>query len=286
MTADHKPAIIVISSHVVRGTVGNRAAVFALEVLGHNVWAVPTVILPWHPGHGPATRITALQDEFSALLKDLSAAPWLDEVGAVLSGYMANPAQAEAVSCLVREIKQQSPDLVFACDPVIGDDGGLYVAEETAFAIRDKLLPIADIITPNRFELGWLTEAGMLSDNSEILSAAANLNRPLTLVTSAHSMMRNNTGNVLLHPKGALLAEHRVIANPPNGLGDLTAALFLARYLQKQPLEKALQMTTSSVFEILARASKRGADELMLETDSASLSRPMAMVQMRSLVVS
>jgi pyridoxine kinase len=53
----HRPGILVISSHVVRGSVGNRAAVFALESLGFPVWAVPTVTLAWHPGQGTAMRI-------------------------------------------------------------------------------------------------------------------------------------------------------------------------------------------------------------------------------------
>ncbi len=89
----------------------------------------------------------------------------------------------------------------------------------------------------------------------------------------------------MLSGKGALLAEHSMIENPPNGLGDLTSALFLARLLQQLPMDKALQIVTASVFEILGRAHRRDADELMLETDSSSLVRPMAMVQIRNLVL-
>jgi pyridoxine kinase len=96
-------------------------------------------------------------------------------------------------------------------------------------------------------------------------------------------MMAGGTGNLLLTPNEALLAEHRIIDRPPNGLGDLTAAVFLARLLSGQPDAKALQTTTAAVFEILARTAKRGADELTLETDAASLSHPMAMVQLRHL---
>ncbi len=280
---DQKPAIIVISSHVARGSVGNRAAVFALEVLGHNVWAVPTVTLPWHPGHGKATRIVASEDEFSSLLEDLGNAPWLPEVGGILSGYLGNAAQARAISSLVKSVRKTNPDMIYACDPVIGDAGGLYVDDDTASAIRDILVPIADLITPNRFELAWLCGHQDFENNDEILRAAANLDCPLTLITSAMSLMRNSTGNILLSPKGALLAEHSSIENPPNGLGDLTAALLLARILQAMPLNKALQVVTASVFEILGRSHRRKANELMLETDSASLIRPMAMVQMRNL---
>ncbi len=91
-------AIIVISSHVVRGAVGNRAAVFALETLGHRVWALPTVILPWHPGHGPSTRVIMPDADFRSIIDDLIRAPWIGEVRAVLSGYMGSPAQAAGVA--------------------------------------------------------------------------------------------------------------------------------------------------------------------------------------------
>ena len=103
------------------------------------------------------------------------------------------------------------------------------------------------------------------------------------LVTSAPAMMAGGIGNLLLTPSDALLAEHRIIDRPPNGLGDLTAAVFLARLLAGQPAAKALQSTTAAVFEILARTAKRGGDELQLETDAQSLSHPMAMVQLRHL---
>src|SRR5690606_30373900 len=103
------------------------------------------------------------------------------------------------------------------------------------------------------------------------------------LVTSAPAMLAGGTGNLLLTGAKAMLAEHRLVERPPNGVGDLTAALFLARILGGSPDEKALRMTTSAVYEVLARAVRRGGDELQLETDAASLSRPMAMVQLRRL---
>ncbi len=268
-----------------RGTVGNRACVFALEVLGHNVWAVPTITLPWHPGHGPATRIVAEADEFAGLLDDLTNAPWLSEVGAVLSGYLAHPSQAAAIARFIGKIKSTNPDIVYVCDPVIGDAGGLYVSNEIAASIRDNLVPLADLITPNRFELAWLCRQQDFETNSDILSAVTQLGRPKNLVTSAFSMLRGATGNLLIESGKTVMAEHFFVADPPNGVGDLTAALFLAHMLQGLPLEKALEKTTSSVFEVLQRAAGRGGEELMLEKDALSLSRPMALVQMRNLPV-
>jgi len=117
-------AVIVISSHVVRGKVGNRAAVFALETLGHPVWALPTVILPWHPGHGRSTRVTIPDADFQSVIDDLIAAPWVGEVRAVLSGYLGSTGQAEGVARLVAALRERNPKLIYACDPVIGDAGG------------------------------------------------------------------------------------------------------------------------------------------------------------------
>lgn len=276
-------AVIAISSHVIRGSVGNRAAVFALEALGVPVWAMPTVILPWHPGHGPSTRMVTPADIFEQMIDDLIASPWTGEIKAILTGYFGHPDQPAAVARLVKSLRQKNPDLFFACDPVIGDKGGLYVPQATAEAIRDHLLPLASLATPNRYELAWLAEAD-LETNSAIMDAAIALGPPKMLVTSAVPMMAGGTGNLYVTGSAALLAEHRVIENAPNGLGDLLSAVFLARLLSGIPEEKALQLATASVYEILARTAKRGGDELALETDAPSLSTPMAMVQMRHLM--
>jgi pyridoxine kinase len=282
MSENAAGAVIVISSHVVRGSVGNRAAVFALETLGHQVWALPTVVLPWHPGHGRSTRLTFAEADFEAAVDDLIRAPWIGEVKAVLSGYFGNAAQARSVAKLVASLRERNPELLYVCDPVMGDLGGLYVPEATAEAIRDHLIPLASLATPNRYELAWLSGAA-LDDNNAVMEAALSLGPSRMLVTSAVPMMAGGTGNLYLSGKHALLAEHRVVENPPNGLGDLLAALFLSRLLSGMEDEKALQLATASVFEVLARAVKRGSNELMLASDASSLLTPMAMVQMRHL---
>ena len=283
MNESGKGTVIVISSHVVRGTVGNRAAVFALETLGHPVWALPTVILPWHPGHGRATRVAISSDDFDAIISDLIRAPWRGEVKAVLSGYLGSAAQARSVARLVESLRADNPDLLYMCDPVCGDDRGLYVPEETAVAIRDNLIPLASIATPNRFELGWLAGAP-LETNAAIMDAALSLGPSRMLVTSAVPMMAGSTGNLYLSGRSALLAEHRTVPNPPNGTGDLLSAIFLSRLMDDMPEERALMTATASVFEIVARTAKRGADELTLEQDASSISTPMAMVNMRHLM--
>ena len=279
-----KPAVIVISSHVARGTVGNRAAVFALESLGFPVWAVPTIMLPWHPGHGRATRIVPDPKAFAALIGDLAKARWLPEVGAIISGYLGDAAQADAIAALVKTVKAANPGIIYLCDPVVGDANGLYVKQEVAEAIRDTLLPLADVTTPNRFELAWLT--GMpVTDNAAIIRAAQKLGIGQTLVTTAHGMLSGSIGNLFLSPNLALLAEHRLVDGPSNGLGDLSSALLISHLLADESEERAVKGTVASVFEVMARAAKRSSDELMLAEDANSLAHPMALVQTRRLAL-
>jgi pyridoxine kinase len=276
------PAILSISSHVVRGAVGNRAAVFAFEELGFPVWSVPTVTLPWHPGHGRATRTVPDEAAFAAMLADMEASSFNAEIGAVMTGYFGAASQVEPVAKLIGSLKAQRPDLVYLCDPVIGDGGGLYVSEATAAEIREHLLPLADIITPNRFELEWLA-AKPLPDNGALADAALSFGAKCALVTSAHAMMNDTIANLLVDRTSTMLIEHRLLKGPSNGLGDLTSALFLARLMKGESAEAAAQHATSSVFEVMASAAKAGADELQLAKDASSLTYPMAMVQTRKL---
>lgn len=277
-----KKAVIVISSHVVRGSVGNRAAVFALEALGFPVWALQTVTLPWHPGHGPSTRVVPEDAQFDAIIEDLCRAPWLSEVGAVLTGYLGDPSQASSIAKLVKAVKEKTPDALYVCDPVIGDLGGLYVPEATASAIRDILLPLSDMTTPNQYELSWLS-GQKIESNQDIINASKTLGPKTVLTTSAFAMMRNSMANLLQIENNNILSEHRLFDEVINGAGDLTAALLLARTLSGFDHEKTLQWVTSSVFEILGQTRRLGRNELVLEQDISSLVRPQAMVQIRKL---
>jgi pyridoxine kinase len=291
--SNNKPSVIVISSHVVRGTVGNRAAAFALEVMGFPVWIVPTVVLPWHPGHGPADRITPPAAEFHQLMQDLINAPWLGEVGAVLSGYLGGEDQVAAVSNLVKAVKQNNPNAIYAMDPVIGDapdsgEGRLYVPHNQAKAMRDILLPDADLVTPNPFELGWLTQTDLPKNQEDLRKTAEMLNVSQVLATSAPAMMTGHIGNMLVtnsaDGQAGYLAEHRASEGPPNGMGDLTAALMLGNLLTSGDAVDALQKTSASLAEIMMLAARSGSDELPLEAGLASIIRPRTPIVARRLM--
>lgn len=278
-----KPAVVVISSHVVRGSVGNRSAVFALERLGFPVWSVPTVTLPYHPGHGRATRIVPDEAAFVSLLEDLLRSPWIGEIAAVLTGYMASSRQIGTVSGFISRLKENSRQLVYLCDPIIGDVNGLYVAKEVAVAMRDLLLPLADITTPNLAELAWLAGEKIPEDAAGAAMLARELGPQTVVVTSAPPLLRGNIGNLLAGPEIALQAEHRRLDGPPNGSGDLFAALLLAHLLDGLGQERALQRATASVFEVFARAARRNSTELMPERDADALARPTAVVALRQI---
>ena len=267
-----RDAILCVSSHVARGTVGNRAAAFACEALGHAVWSVPTVLLPWHPGQGPGTRLTWDTPGFAALMEDLAGSARLGELGGVLSGYLGAPSQAEAIAGVVRALRRERPDALYCCDPVIGGARGLYVPVDLAERIRDHLLPLCDLATPNRFELEWLAGAP-LPDNRALARAAAALGPARVLVTSAHAEP-GWTGNMLVTPDAVLLAGHERIEAPNSGTGDLTAGLLLSGLVDGLDDEEALRRATAAVLDVIRLEAERGADELPLEIAREALERP------------
>jgi pyridoxine kinase len=275
-----KPAILVVSSSVVRGAVGGRGAVFALERFGHPVWSVQTVTLPWHPGHGRAGRIVPDEAAFAALIDDLCRAPWLGEIGAILTGYMGAPSQPEAVARLIDAVKAARPDALYLCDPVMGDGGKLYVPEATAAAIRDHLVPRADILTPNPTELGFL--AGDLALPAEALTeAVARLAAPRIAVTSAAGTEGEITTLLVSRDGGETLrASHAAIGGRvPNGTGDLFAALLLAHLVEGRSDADALRLATAAVADAIDAAARLGVDELPLAAIQDQLLEPLTPVR-------
>ncbi|WP_319412401.1 pyridoxal kinase [uncultured Cohaesibacter sp.] len=282
--------VIVISSHVMAGAVGNRAAAFTLERLGFPVWEVPTVILPWHPGHGPGTVQRINPELFAKSLEDLSRHPDFASVSAIYSGYLGSLEQVGAIASLVDRYKSLNPAGIFFCDPVIGDKEGLYMAEDIAIAIRDHLIPRADIISPNRFELNWLT-ASAEENNNGLIEQARKLGRKTTMITSAFALMRNAIANLLIHEEETgkttlpIMCEHPAIPNPQNGTGDMMASLFLGHKLASASDETALKQASSGVLEVVTRSANLGYRDLEIARFADRFHSPMAMVNMRQIGV-
>ncbi|WP_366525309.1 pyridoxal kinase [uncultured Roseibium sp.] len=283
-----KKPLLVITSQVVNGGISGRGLTFALERIGHDVWFLPTILLPWHPGHGKGTRIVVSENDFSSIAEDLASSPKLADLGGIMSGYLGAAEQAGPIAKLIKAVKTANPDAPYLCDPVIGDHhgaggGGLYVPKATAEAIRDKLVPLADIVTPNSFELGWLTNRE-IEGELQALSAARTLGNKRVLITSSPALRRNAIANLLAGPRGAVAAEHAAIEKPPHGTGDLIAGLFLANSLAGFNDEEALKRASASVFELVARSVKKGANELLFAEEQQSVVRAMALVTSRRVV--
>lgn len=278
-------AVLSVSSHVVRGCVGNRAMVIGLERLGFTVHSVPTVLLPHHPGHGPAQRIAISDNDFAALLEDLSKPGNARDIAAIVSGYLATSGQAEALAQAIAKVKAERPGALYLCDPVLGDGDRLYVAKDLAEAIRDLLLPIADAATPNAFECAWLAGANFSAgdDVSDIVALARRLPPPVVLVTSTPAMIRGQIGNLLVTQSETLLFEHPRAATKVKGTGDLLSAVLLARRLQGSGWPRAAELALSSVLEITAGTAQAGADELMLAKLQAALVDPQPKIAVRTL---
>ena len=276
-----KPAILVVTSDVVRGAVGGRAAGFALERLGFPLWNVHTVTLPWHPGHGRASRIVPDEAAFGALIDDLIRAPWLAEIGGILTGYVGAASQPAAIARLIDAVRAVRPDVLYCSDPVMGDNGALYVPEASAAAIRDHLVPRADILTPNLTELGFLA-GHPITTRAEAIAAASALGPRRVAVTSALSG-GGETETLLMTRANVLSARHGLFdGRVPNGTGDLFAALLLARLLDGADDGEALRLATASLVDLLAAASAAGAEELPLAAMQASLLAPKAVVTLGS----
>jgi pyridoxine kinase len=259
--------VLAISSHVARGAVGLAATVPALERLGHEVWAVPTVLLASRPGLGRLQRHEVPAQELAAMLAALAADGCWPALGAVLTGYFPSPASVTAAADAVRRIRQARPDIPVLVDPIVGDAGRLYVAEATAAAVRDELLPLATIATPNLFELQWLT--GSRSDHGGDPVAAARRLRPRTVVVTSAAESRDSVATLAV--SGPEVVERALPrrAGIPNGAGDLLAGLLLGHLLNGARLAAALDAGLADLDRVLAASAGRDVLALSALTDRA-----------------
>jgi pyridoxine kinase len=252
--------VLAISSHVARGRVGLAATVPTLQWLGHEAWALPTVLLASRPGLGLLSRHEVPPADLAAMLAALEADGCWSALGAAFTGYFPSPRSVAAAAAAVRRIKLAVPEVPVLVDPILGDNGRLYVAEGTAAAIRDELLPLATIATPNLFELGWLTGAGE-SAAGDPAAAARRLGPPTVVVTSA---AETSGAIATLAVEGATVVERtcRRREGIPNGAGDVFAGLLLGYVLNGCALSAALDASLADLDRVLAASAGRDALDL------------------------
>jgi pyridoxine kinase len=233
---------LAISSLVARGHVGLSAMVPALQAGGHDVTALPTIILSHHPGHPHAAGERVPPATLARMLDGLDANGWLAEIDAVVTGYLPSPEHAELAAAAIDRVRARNRRVVVLVDAVLGDHPkGLYVPAEAAVATREQLVPRADVLKGNAFEIGWLA-AHDATNAARAETAIERLARPLVLATSVAAETPERLLNILKPgtasgtgiPRGA-----RVVARPaerregvPKGTGDLLAGLWLSHALR------------------------------------------------------
>jgi pyridoxine kinase len=258
------PKILSFSSQVAHGHVGHSAGVFAWQRLGIDVIALPTVILSNRPDH---PRVAGLRLEpalLSEMLESLAENAMLRGLDAVFTGYMPTAEHAVVIADWLRRLRGQQPDIRVMCDPIIGDDpGGLYVSQAAAEAIRDRLIPLADIVKPNRFELGWLCGTEIVSVEDAI-AASIDL-APQVLVTSGVEPVGKLTNLLICRDKEAWVTEVIRREEVPHGSGDFMAALFLGHLVNGRLAAEALALATAGV-EAVVEESLEAAELRLVET--------------------
>src|SRR6185312_3914528 len=243
--------VLSIQSAVAYGHVGNSAAVFPLQRIGVEVVPVPTVNFSNHTGYGAWRGPLVPPPDVAEILLGVQERGVFPQIDAVLSGYQGSVGIGDVIVDAVRRVKEANPAAVYACDPVMGNaKSGCFVAPEIPELLRDRVVPVADIITPNQFELGYLTDTE--PDSLQTTLASVDLIResgPRTvLVTSVEQPDRDpDTVEMLaVDDEGAWIVQTPLLPMKANGSGDVTAALFTAHYGTTGSAADALARTASS----------------------------------------
>ncbi|MBY6061205.1 pyridoxal kinase PdxY [Microbacterium esteraromaticum] len=261
--------ILSIQSAVAHGHVGNSAAVFPLQRIGVDVLPVYTVNFSNHTGYGAWRGPMIDPTDVREVITGISDRGVMPEIDAVLSGYQGGEGIADVIIDAVAQVKAANPNAVYACDPVMGNaKSGCFVAPAIPDLLRDRVVPVADIITPNQFELGFLTgtEPDTLDSTLASVDAAMAMGPSTVLVTSVERPDRDEGTIEMLavDGKGAWLVATPHLPMKANGSGDVTAALFTAHYVSTGDAKLALERTVSSVFDLLQATLDSGDRELRL----------------------
>ena len=249
-------AIVSFQSSVVRGYVGNSAALPLLHRLGHDVWPINTVTFSNHPAHGAYTGRIVPPDEITDLTAGL-AASWRD-CDAVLSGYLGRADTGPVVLETVAAVKSANPNALYCCDPVIGDNGAPYVADGIAEFFRDHALPVADMVTPNAYEAEWLTGRPLQSPLQARDAAVALQSMGPEIIVITGLQWDGAITTIAADLEGVWAVATPALDIPSHGAGDAFAALFLGFYLLSRNTPNALTRAASGLHSILQATQTAG----------------------------
>lgn len=271
--------ILAISSQVAYGHVGLSAVVPALQALGHEVVVVPTVVLSNHYGYETVGGVDIDPGAMASILAALQSNGWLEGLDALITGYMPTVQHVDVVARGLARLADEMPELIYLCDPVIGDDpDGLFVEEEVAAAIRDQLVPLADIVTPNRMELAWLTGQPVV-DCVSADAACDLLGGDLVVAATSIPAGTGQLANLLSTEDEACYATTARRGGVPHGTGDLFAALLLGHMLNGADDREALARAAAGVGTVIAASIGAAELKLMDTIDSAASAPALPLVE-------
>jgi pyridoxine kinase len=267
--------ILSIQSQVVSGHVGNSAAVFALQCLGREVWPIPTTLLSNHPGHGGAQGGPLPSVLVKSLIAGLAMHGCFTHCDAVLSGYLGHADAGDIVRDAITRAKTGTEKCVYLCDPVLGDDGRTYVSADIVTAVHN-LAAIADVITPNAYELSLLTGAALQNRNDALLAlrAAQSLGPRVAVLSSfVGSDTQDGTLDVMaVDGPAAWRLSLPLLTAKFFGAGDVFAALFLNFWLPARDTQAALGKACSAVFGVLEETAARGGELALIAARNSLIS--------------
>ena len=277
--------ILSIQSSVVFGHVGNSAAVFPLQRLGFEVWAINTVHLSNHPAHGSFRGRTSEPQDLNELVRGLSERGVLRDCAAVLSGYLGSAANGGVVLDAVRTVKAANPHAIYCCDPVMGEsERGYYVAAGIPAFFAEQALPLADILLPNRFEIEVLAGRPCPDLASSVSAAVSLLARgPKLIVITGLPIGGRRIAAVAVDGTGAWVVDVPRLALSAHGAGDTFAALFLGQYLKRRSPGIALARAMSAQHAIMRASARRGGAELEVIAAQDAFAHPKTLFKAKRL---
>lgn len=277
--------VLSIHSSVALGHVGNSAAAFVLQRLGHEVWPIDTVVLSNHPAHGGTRGRVTPAAEIDELVRGLGERGVLGACAAILTGYLGAADQGPAVRTAVAAVRAANPSALWLLDPVIGDGSGasgrVYVKPGIAEFLRDHAVPEGDIITPNGFELGLLTgrpvdttEAALVAVDD--LRARSTGRRPLVVATGLELRDAPPASLTLLavDDSGAWRVTVPRLDRAAHGAGDVFAAAFLGRTLSGGDVPDTLAHAAAAVHAVVARSEPGAADLALIAAQDGLVMPP------------
>lgn len=271
--------VLSIQSAVAYGHVGNSAAVFPLQRIGVEVMPVYTVNFSNHTGYGAWRGPLISPDDVRDVITGIEERGAFASTDVVLSGYQGGEGIADVILDAVARVKAANPRAIYSCDPVMGNaKSGCFVAPAIPILLRDRVVPAADLITPNQFELGFLTDTE--PDTLESTLTSVDLIRatgPRTVLVTSVERPDRPEGTIemlAVDDRGAWIVQTPMLPMKANGSGDVTAALFTAHYRRTGDAADALARTTSSVFDLLTRTHESGERELQLVESQEAYANP------------